>query len=142
MYNKLARMYERFGKEPPEFHLEDLTSEIMKLEEALKERDEKIKKLEEENERLRKALWEKEVLLWAESWKEKGVAPAIVEKFAKKLFERPELKEDFDVILADLANPTLLKRLSDGNTVADGDILRKFEEAVIREFKKLKGEEG
>lgn len=148
VYNKLARLYERFGKEPPEFHLEEdeerkvFEERIAKLEEELKEKTAKLKEYEEEIAKLKKALWEKEVTLWAEAWKDKGVAPAVVEKFAKKLMERPELKEDFDAILSDLANPVLLKRLSDHNTVSDADVLRKFEEAVIREFRKLKGEEG
>ncbi len=134
VYNKLAKLYRRFDMEPPEFHLEEVEEvHVKELEEKLKTFEEQVKKLEEEKKELEKKLEEaekekkelEEKLLknevdgWAKEWIDKGVPPAVVEKFKVKLLEAPENREFFDEVLENIANPKLTKQLSETDGIVD-----------------------
>ncbi|MEM2126272.1 MAG: phage protease [Candidatus Methanosuratincola sp.] len=147
VYNKLASLYKKFDKEPPEFHfeeevdsvkLEEYESKIKTLEEELaKEKAEKeklteeVKKLAEELEQAKKAKLENELELWKRDWVSKGAAPAVVEDLKKMLLEDPTKREQFDSLLSKIANPALLRQMSEEK---EQDYAEKAREVVKRVF--------
>lgn len=147
VYNKLARLYELFKKQPPEFHFEEVSDmdvkafeeQITKLTEKLQAMEEEkkvlleekeklaneVKELSEKLEKVEKEKMEVEITKWSEDWIRKGVKPAVVEKVKKIVLEDPERRKDFDEIFKEVANPDLFKQFAEQSENPNDDPVKR-----------------
>ena len=126
VYNKLAGLYKRLDMEPPEFHYSEV-NEVKEFEEKVRTLEERVKTLEEEKATLTKKLEEtekakkeleiklltNEIETWAKDWLNKGVPPAVVEKFKTMALEEPDKRKDFEEVLQAIAKPENLKQMGE-----------------------------
>lgn len=112
VYNFLAKLYKKFGKEPPEFHLSEEVEETQQEEEGRKEQ---VQEQPVENKELLE-LKEKYAQVYAElkyyKWLEQGVIPAVAKKLSEQLAKDLNDEKDLDEIAQASAKPELLKQMA------------------------------
>lgn len=153
-YNKLAELYKRFDKEPPEFHLEgseqsvNLEEKYKEVTKQLEEARAKEKELTEKNsqlekqleeakssmEELKKKVRELSVELWARNWLEKGIVPSVLAPMKKTLLEDETKEKVFDEVLSEIAKPELLKKLSSESEPKSTDPFEVLEQEWIKKL--------